>query len=147
VGRPFPSPELHHLQDRVEQLEARLVPVLADHNLTVSPSLSSSGPAGPGVAVPAPPSPRSQHTLPPELLGCFTSIATDLRRIADRLDPPPPDLVDTGYIADRLGTTRTWVARMAGEGTIPRACVVEGTGNGKPWRFHRHKIDQWIATR
>jgi hypothetical protein len=78
---------------------------------------------------------------------CFSSIATDLRRIADRLDPPPPDLVDTGYVAGRLGTTRTWVARMAGEGTIPRACVVEGTGNGKPWQFHRHKIDQWIATR
>lgn len=63
------------------------------------------------------------------------------------LDPPPPDTVDSCYVAGKLGCTTTWVADMARNGEIPRSCIVTGTGNGKPWKFHRTRIDEWIARR
>jgi hypothetical protein len=57
------------------------------------------------------------------------------------------DKVDSCYIADRLGWTTEWVSRQARDGRIPAHCIVEGSGNGKPWKFHRHKIDKWIKDR
>lgn len=73
-----------------------------------------------------------------------------LKRIADaleRLAPPPSEKVDARYIADRLGCTTEWVAKQARDGQIPTSCIVRGTGNGKPWKFYRHKIDKWIEDR
>jgi hypothetical protein len=32
-------------------------------------------------------------------------------------------------------------------GQIPTDCLVPGTGGGKPWKFHRAKIDDWLASR
>jgi hypothetical protein len=75
------------------------------------------------------------------------SMADHLRRIADHFDPPPPDKVDSRYIADRLGCTTTWIADLVRKGEIPKRCIVAGTGNGKPWKFHRDLIDRWIETR
>jgi hypothetical protein len=72
------------------------------------------------------------------------SIAQSLSRIAD---PPPADIVGTPYVAKRLACTTVWVAEMIRNGGIPKECVVEGTGNGKPWKFHRQLIDEWIKTR
>ena len=80
--------------------------------------------------------------------GAFLAvIASTLKRIADHVDPPPPDIIGTDYIADKLACTAVWVAKMAAEGMIPRNCVVPGTGNGKPWKFYRSRIDPWIEMR
>jgi len=74
-------------------------------------------------------------------------IATAIKRIADHFDPPPPDKVGSDYVAHRLGCTTTWVADMVRQGEIPVHCVVPGTGNGKPWKFLRSRIDSWIESR
>jgi hypothetical protein len=82
------------------------------------------------------------------LLEFVASIDRNIKRIADRLDPSDDDRpVGTPYVARRLGQTTTWVAEMARRGLIPKGCVVAGTGTGKPWKFHRPKIDQWIENR
>ena len=70
-----------------------------------------------------------------------------LARIADALDPKPPDVVDSPYVAGHLGCTTTRVAQMARAGDIPKSCIVAGTGNGKPWKFYRDRIDRWIESR
>jgi len=77
----------------------------------------------------------------------LAELVIEVRRIADALNPPPPDLVDSVYVAGKLGCTTAWVADMARNGEIPRGCIVIGTGNGKPWKFHRSRIDEWIARR
>jgi len=74
-------------------------------------------------------------------------VANALTRIANHFDPPPPDKVDSGYIAKKLGCSKVWAARMAAEGRIPRSCIVPGTGDGKLWKFYRSRIDQWIEER
>jgi hypothetical protein len=68
-------------------------------------------------------------------------------RVADQFAPEPADLVGTEYIARRLGCTTVWVAEMAREGGIPKQCIVRGTGKGKPWKFHRRRIEEWLARR
>ena len=74
-------------------------------------------------------------------------IANSLKRLADHVDPPPPDIIGTDYIADKLGCTLVWVAKMAAGGIIPKNCIVPGTGIGKPWKFYRSRIDPWIVMR
>jgi hypothetical protein len=76
-----------------------------------------------------------------------TGISTAIKRIADHFDPPPPDKVGSDYVAGKLGCTTTWVAEMVRNGDIPKSCTVPGTGNGKPWKFYRLQIDQWIESR
>jgi len=76
-----------------------------------------------------------------EVLG---GIATDIRRVADSLSPTPPQKVGTGYIADRLACSKTWITELARDKRIPKCCIVQGTGNGKPWKFHRREVDNWI---
>jgi hypothetical protein len=70
-----------------------------------------------------------------------------LARIADHFDPPPPDKVGTTYVAAKLGCTTDWIAMMVRDGAIPPSCLVAGTGNGKPWKFYRARIDEWIEKR
>ncbi len=74
-------------------------------------------------------------------------IQEQLRRLADHFDPPPPDIVDTQYVADCLGCTNIHVARLARQSVIPKSCVLVGTGNGKPWKFYRSRLDKWLETR
>lgn len=74
-------------------------------------------------------------------------IAVALERIAEYAAPEPPDKVGTPYVAKKLGCTTVWIAEQIRSGQIPKDCVVQGTGNGKPWKFHRLKIDQWIESR
>lgn len=81
------------------------------------------------------------------LLEVLSNLDRNIQRIADRLDPAPPDIVGTPYVAQKLGCTTTWIADQIRSGEIPRACVVPGTGNGKPWKFHRAQIDRWIESR
>lgn len=59
----------------------------------------------------------------------------------------PPDLVGTRYIADRLGCTATYVTQLVQKHEIPSNCIVPGTGNGKPWKFIRVRIDEWLKRR
>jgi hypothetical protein len=75
------------------------------------------------------------------------SIPASLARIADALTPQVPDVVGTPYVAGRLGCTTVWVAEMVRNGEVPKTCLVPGTGHGKPWKFYRRKIDEWLASR
>ena len=70
-----------------------------------------------------------------------------LTRIADHFDPAPPNLIGSQYIAERLGCTTVWITELVRGGSIPRSCVVPGTGNGKPWKFYRVRIDEWLKQR
>ena len=79
--------------------------------------------------------------------GILASVASDLNRIANHFDPPPPDVVDSVYVAQKLGCTTTWVADMARNGSIPASCLVPGTGKGKLWKFYRAKIEKWLQDR
>jgi hypothetical protein len=75
------------------------------------------------------------------------SIADSLRRLADHFVPVPAAMVGTPYVAKQLGCTTVWVAEMVRKGEIPKPCLVPGTGNGKPWKFHRERIDEWLQSR
>ena len=77
----------------------------------------------------------------------FGSVEDSLVRIADALAPQPADIVGSPIVAAKLGCTTTWVAEMARNGEIPPGCVVAGTGNGRPWKFYRAKIETWIESR
>lgn len=95
-----------------------------------------------------PPEPTCQrHAEPHPCSACWSSIAKSLERIAEALDPKPPDHVDGPHVAGRLGLTATRVAQMARDGDIPASCIVPGTGDGKPWKFVRSRIEAWIAAR
>ncbi len=74
-------------------------------------------------------------------------VAELLSRIADALAPQPQEVVGTPHVARRLGCTTTWVSEMVRNGQVPKGCLVPGTGNGKPWRFYRDRIDAWIGSR
>jgi hypothetical protein len=82
-----------------------------------------------------------------EAVVSLPSIDRSLKRIADKLDPNDDKPVGTPYVAQRLGTTTTWVAEMARTHVIPKSCLVAGTGVGKPWKFHKAKIDEWLESR
>lgn len=71
----------------------------------------------------------------------------DVRRIADHLCPPPDALVDTQYLATKLGVTVERISQIVRAGEIPKQCVVDGTGNGKPWKFHRRPTEAWLRSR
>ena len=77
----------------------------------------------------------------------YPSLAGNLQRIADHLVPAPATIVGTPYVATALGQTTTWVAQLVREGKIPVGCLVQGTGSGKPWKFYREWIDDWIKNR
>jgi hypothetical protein len=77
----------------------------------------------------------------------WKSVAASVARLTDHLTPDAPAVVGTPYVAGRLGCTTVWVAEMVRLGQIPGGCLVPGTGGGKPWKFHRAKIDDWLASR
>jgi hypothetical protein len=75
------------------------------------------------------------------------SLAASGARLTDHFTPVAPAVVGTPYVAGRLGCTTVWAAEMVRLGQIPTGCLVPGTGGGKPWKFHRAKIDDWLASR
>ena len=77
----------------------------------------------------------------------IAAIASQLTRIADHFNPPPSDIVDSVYVSQKIGCTTTWVADLARNGSIPASYIVPGTGNGKPWKFYRSKIEKWLEER
>ena len=74
-------------------------------------------------------------------------IADRLGRLADALAPQPESIVGTPRVARRLGCSTVWVAELARQGRIPKGCLVPGTGNGKPWKFYRARVDEWLDSR
>lgn len=76
-------------------------------------------------------------------------IAVDefFREIASTAIKPSPEIVGTPYVSERLGCTSIWITEMVRREVIPPACIVPGTGNGKPWKFYRLRIDEWIRRR
>jgi hypothetical protein len=72
-------------------------------------------------------------------------IAVALERLADHLAPEPDNVVGTDYVAGKLGCTLTHVARLARDGGIPAGCIVPGCGDGRPWKFLRARIDNWLG--
>lgn len=95
-------------------------------------------------------SPAATGALDPEIQAFFDdvhSIAENLARLADHFAPQPADIVGTPYIARQLGCTTAWITQQIKEGRLPDHCIVAGTGKGKPWKFHRRHIDQWIKAR
>jgi hypothetical protein len=73
--------------------------------------------------------------------------AEALMRIADHLAPPPPAVVGTPYVAGKLDCSTEWITEMIRTAEIPRHFIVPGTGNGKPWKLDRKKIDKWLKNR
>jgi len=88
-----------------------------------------------------------RHDHQERLAVALENISASQKRLADHFDPPPSDIVGTDYIANHLGCTQVWVTDLVRGGGIPKSCVVVGTGNGKPWRFYRSRIDDWLARR
>lgn len=74
-------------------------------------------------------------------------LAAESKRIADRLAPESGDVVGTPHLAQQLGCSIVWAAEMARNGEIPKSCIVPGTGNGKPWKFHRQRVEEWLSKR
>ena len=75
------------------------------------------------------------------------ALAVESKRIADQVAPEPGDVVGTPYLAQQLGCSVVWAAEMARNGQIPKSCIVPGTGNGKPWKFYRRRIEEWLIKR
>jgi hypothetical protein len=99
-------------------------------------------PGGPSLAQGAD-QPANAPGTSPEL----RAIADGIGRLADALAPQPDSIVGTPHVARRLGCSTVWVAELARQGRIPKGCLVPGTGNGKPWKFYRDRIDDWLKSR
>lgn len=69
------------------------------------------------------------------------------RQLASGNHQKPPELVGSPYIAEQLGCTTYWVTKLVRQNQIPPSFVVPGTGNGKPWKFYRHRVDAWLNRR
>ena len=81
------------------------------------------------------------------IAAALEAIQMSHERIAEKLAPEPDAIVGTPYISKRLGCSTIWITDMVRTGKLPKSCIVTGTGNGKPWKFHRTKIEAWIKTR
>ena len=75
------------------------------------------------------------------------AVEKDLGRIANHFDPPASDIVGTPYVSKKLGCTTVWITELIRLRKIPPNCIVQGTGNGKPWKFYRNRVDAWIEER
>jgi len=90
---------------------------------------------------------KTPHSSFSRITTAIELLAACAEVIADSLSSATPDKVDTAYVAKQLGCSTVWIAEQARSGAIPSNCVVPGTGNGRPWKFHRAKIDAWIRSR
>ncbi len=70
-----------------------------------------------------------------------------MRQLGDVSRAKPPELVGTRYVAERLDCTTVWVTELIRKGEIPVSCIAPGTGNGKPWKFVRVRIEEWLKRR
>lgn len=89
----------------------------------------------------------SQRGQQPENHLVLERLAGAAEEIAKHLDPKPPEIVKSSYVAGRFGCTIKWVGEMVRRGEIPKSCIAPGSGSGKQWRFYRSKIDKWIDSK
>jgi len=82
-----------------------------------------------------------------QIVEVLRQIESHLLRLANHFDPLPPQIVDTNYVASRLGCTKEYISRLALHKEIPSQCILKGTGEGRPWKFYRSHIDRWIKQR
>jgi hypothetical protein len=132
-ARVPPMSQLVHLLKRL----ATAAEAIAGHLGTLAERQGATPPPTPGRPGAA------ADVADPEL----RRIADTMGRLAEHLAPEPAAVVGTPHVARRLGCTTVWVAEMARQGQIPRDCLVPGTGDGKPWKFYRSRIDAWLASR
>lgn len=90
---------------------------------------------------------KAAHAPAELVASALMEMCATQKRIADHFAPGPGDIVGSDYLARKLDCTQIWVARMAAGGVIPKRCIVQGTGGGKTWKFHRPQLDDWLATR
>jgi hypothetical protein len=93
------------------------------------------------------PSRRANHSIFSKQIGAVEPNGLPTQPNRRLLRSATADIVGTPYVADKLGCTTDWVANMARDGEIPISCVILGTGDGKPWKFRRTRIDEWISRR
>jgi hypothetical protein len=88
---------------------------------------------------------QPDHVL--TLVAVLDALLREVKRIADHFNPPPPNVIDSNYVARRMGRTPTRIAQMAREGLIPASCVVPGRSDGEAWRFYRDRVEEWLDGR
>jgi hypothetical protein len=125
-----------HSVNRIANALEILVQRTGNHFVTSTDRLERPIPAAPGSVADLSSFQDDLHRL-----------AVGVERIADAIAPRPEDIVGTPYVAKRLGCTKVWIAEMVRNGQLPKSCLVTGTGNGKPWKFHREAIEKWLASR
>ena len=81
------------------------------------------------------------------IAAALESLSDASRRIAAHIAPEPGGVVGTPFLAERLGCTVVWAGEMARDGRVPKSCIVPGTGCGKPWKFYRMRIEDWLNKR
>ncbi len=109
--------------------------------------LSITAPANPGILTELLQVLNDWHNCGNRVADVLEGIQQTLVRLADHLAPEPENIVGTDYIAKRLDCTLVWVAEMVRKGDVPKHCIVPGTGNGKVWKFHRRRVDEWLNKR
>jgi hypothetical protein len=77
----------------------------------------------------------------------LSAVSLSAARIANCLDPPLSQIIDSPSLAKQLDCSTTWIAQMARDRRIPASCIVPGTGSGKPWKFYRKQINDWLSNR
>ena len=78
------------------------------------------------------------------MVAALTDHTRAIGNLVATLTPKVPDFVGTDYIASRLGCTTQWVAKMAENGDIPKACIAPKISGGRIWQFHRDAVDAWF---
>jgi len=81
------------------------------------------------------------------LVAALTDHTRAIGALVATLAPEVPDHVGTDYIARRLGCSTQWVAKLAENGDIPKACIAPKISGGRIWKFHREKIEAWLRER
>lgn len=98
-----------------------------------------------------PSTPRGSIEIATELAGIHAvlgSIANDMKHIRMKLAPGPErEIVGARHVADALGCSTQWIGEQVRTGSIPKSCIVPGTGSGKPWKFYKEHIDRWLKSR
>lgn len=89
-----------------------------------------------------------QPAVETPLLHVLVGIRDQIGRIGDMISDhvgPVSEIVGTDYIAERIGLTTRMVCNYVRSGKIPSDCVADRGGDGGLWKFHRRKIDAWLA--
>ena len=90
--------------------------------------------------------PRTLSALE-RIAAAIDEVTAEMHRVANHVAPEPGDIVGTPYLAQQLGCSVVWAGEMARNGQIPKHCIVPGSGHGKPWKFYRRQLGDWLNKR